>query len=932
MPTVLQLTIVSVLFFPLQASPAAEEQSWEDAPAEDPFAGAAVAEDPFNGERLSWELSDPPMPLPSSRQSKTPLEVGDPLAIAIRFSNTSSRTQRLPRLWFKDATHGGPAIMNAVSLSLKWSPFDPGYPTQRDYVELVPTRTAQFEPDATTRTLKPRESCELLALDFRDWFKVEREGHYLICVKIDWESLGIRNEMTLSRERRSAFDIGKPPKLPTIEEYNKTVPIFGGSAGERRLKRLIEETVKPKPMSHKRISAELKQLLAWSEPVAGLSARIEYMRECRYWSGGECFVRLKNVSDRTLVVPMGNPCDEDAAPLFDLYVQHGAGPWRHVVGGHDGFIAAPSDPEAELRELPVTDRPWATLKPGEDCVAVFWAWNEEDCVVASRAKVVLTQPDRSVPGKWSGNLETPSRVLKPSPEQLLARRRALPFLDHFPSLSYDISGYPSAPSSVTDVDFLDYGNWAFTNLLALYEPEGICREFERRMQAERVLPMKLLLASIAAPAGSEEAALFLLEMTKETGYVAVANTRYALSLTCERYPSDPPDWESDLPDWLVELCLAASSDRRFITDFEGAGFSSEPHEISSCVQSPMEGLLGSRCRKAVPTLIDWAKNGQSEATWALGEIGGQQAIAALTEMADAEPVREDAIDALCYTRDQRAVPALVSILEEAATTGIEERHNQPIRGLGQIGDERAIPVLLKLLEKVDESDVTMESGRLQPPLSALAHTLTYLNAKEAVSQLLRFVQYPEIIECLANIGDPVALPTLREIVAAEGRLTRNGNAVSPELEADRYYAARMALCTWDDDRGAARLLDMLGDKETAENRRHDIVKALGRSKHPKAIPALVAVVTSARGRESIRAAISALGELKYKAAAKGLIECFDADFKEEHWGKGRQVTPATYHNDIARSLQSITGRSFGNDKIQWRQWWQQEGRYATELK
>ncbi len=647
MHTVLRLTIISVLLLPLQASPAAEEHLLENAPTENPFAGAE-AKDPFNGERLSWELSGPPMSLPSGRQSKMPLELGDPLPIAIRFFNTSSRTQRLPRLWFKDATHGGPAIMNAVSLSLRWSPFDPGYPTQRDYVELVPVHTAQFEPDATTRTLKPRESCGLLALDLRDWFKVEREGHYLVCVKIDWESLGIRNEMTLSRERRIAFDIGKPPKLPTIDEYNKTVPIFGGPAGERRLKRLIEETVKPNPMNRKPISAELKHLLAWSEPVNGLSARIEYLREGRYWSGGECFVRLRNVSERTLTIPTGNPCDVDVPSLFDLYVQHGAGPWRHVVGGHDGFIAAPADPKAELWELPVTDRAWVTLKPGEDCVAVFRAWNEVDCVVANRARVVLAQPDKSVPGRWSGILETPSRVAKPSPEQLVACRRVLPFPDHFPSLSYDVSGYPSAPSDVTDVDFLDFGNWAFTNLLALYEPEGICREFERRMQAERVLPMKLLLASIAAPAGSKDAALLLLEMTKETGYVAVANTRYALSLTCERYPSDPPDRESELPDWLVELCLAASSDRRFITNFEGTSVSSEPFEISSCVQSPIGGLLGSRCRKAVPTLIDWAKNGQSEATWALGEIGGQRAIAALTEMAHAELVREDAIDALYY--------------------------------------------------------------------------------------------------------------------------------------------------------------------------------------------------------------------------------------------------------------------------------------------
>ena len=69
----------------------------------------------------------------------------------------------------------------------------------------------------------------------------------------------------------------------------------------------------------------------------------------------------------------------------------------------------------------------------------------------------------------------------------------------------------------------------------------------------------------------------------------------------------------------------------------------------------------------------------------------------------------------------------------------------------------------------------------------------------------------------------------------------------------------------------------------------------------------------------INIAISDLDMLKCKAAVEGLIECFDLDFKEEEFGKGDRVSPATYRNRITRSLQAITGQAFGANKRQWLQ-------------
>ena len=141
----------------------------------------------------------------------------------------------------------------------------------------------------------------------------------------------------------------------------------------------------------------------------------------------------------------------------------------------------------------------------------------------------------------------------------------------------------------------------------------------------------------------------------------------------------------------------------------------------------------------------------------------------------------------------------------------------------------------------------------------------------------------------------------------------------------------MALCTWNDDRGATRLLAMLAADDIEEDRRHELVEGLANTNHPKTIPALIDIIQKARGRVSIQTAISALGDLEYKAAAKGLIDSFDVDFQEEHFGKGGLVTPATYHNAIAQSLHKLTGQSFGTDKQQWLNWWQQQGQHDPNL-
>ena len=379
--------------------------------------------------------------------------------------------------------------------------------------------------------------------------------------------------------------------------------------------------------------ADVQALLTWSKPVNGLVARIEHV-----WAEREFFVRLKNVSDRALSVPMGNPDDKKAAPLFEVYVRQGSNPWRRT-GKSDwyyGYYPPPSKSQVralavkpqhpllqQLQEQHPTDRPWVTLQPGEDCVAVIAGADEKDSGEAKIVKAVLRRPDASAFGHWSGVLETPSRVMEPSLEQYRAIRGRVPFPSHFPLFSYDYSGFPQA-ADPSAVEGLHGPNRPLMDMVAIYDPTDAKKELEQRILAAKVLPMKLLLASIAAPAGSKEAAMLFLETMKDTDYLTACNLRYALEITYWNYGGDFRDSKRRaFPDWLVELSLAVLSDNRFVTGLENAHFQQGTSlRMSACKTDGLIFCLGeSKCRKAVPLLIERAKDGDGNAMTALGNIG-----------------------------------------------------------------------------------------------------------------------------------------------------------------------------------------------------------------------------------------------------------------------------------------------------------------------
>jgi HEAT repeat protein len=124
---------------------------------------------------------------------------------------------------------------------------------------------------------------------------------------------------------------------------------------------------------------------------------------------------------------------------------------------------------------------------------------------------------------------------------------------------------------------------------------------------------------------------------------------------------------------------------------------------------------------------------------------------------------------------------------------------------------------------------------------------------------------------------------------------------------------------------------MLSDRTLGEFQRRTAVWRLGDRRDPRAVPHLILAVKTDPSGSVVNQAITVLAVFKSKAAVKGLIDCFDADFGGKSDWK-RACTPAMFRSNIAESLREITGQSLGPDKEQWQTWWKEKGERSADLR
>jgi HEAT repeat protein len=354
---------------------------------------------------------------------------------------------------------------------------------------------------------------------------------------------------------------------------------------------------------------------------------------------------------------------------------------------------------------------------------------------------------------------------------------------------------------------------------------------------------------------------------------SMKNTDYVVSMNTHAALHFALDhYKENPPDWLVEMAITALSDERYVTGLEKAG-------------------------------------------WSRGTLH------TMSYMADEDG---DLTLALGYLKCTNAVPFLIELAKK--TNG----RRGPIMALGYLGDPRAIPLLIDFVKQKGPTVKQEKGGVLADDLLRPVEALANLRAKEAVPALLEYIEHPDVIEALENIGDARAIPALRNLILAKGKIEKAGANNDPELEQKRLAAARIAVASLDPDDHTGKLCELLTDASFDQYQRRSVVWSLGRHPDPRAIPFLAKAIKTDPSGAVVNQAIAVLAEFKYKAAVDALINCFPADFSDKQDWK-RAYKPQMFRDNIADSLRSLTGQSIGADEAQWLKWWKEHRDIAPGL-
>jgi HEAT repeat protein len=361
----------------------------------------------------------------------------------------------------------------------------------------------------------------------------------------------------------------------------------------------------------------------------------------------------------------------------------------------------------------------------------------------------------------------------------------LPELNYKPFMGDNMSGEES------DVVQLGIPNGDWLKSLELYDRDEVRARLEALMQKEKVLPMKLLLASEAITRGSEAAALFLLECMKTTDYTVARDTQDTLRLALAHYQKNPPDW-------LVAMVIAALSDERQATGLGYRGFSSPTLSTLLSIADREGGLaeaLGDqKCTNAVPFLMALAKkdDGGFGAISALGEIGDARAVPLLIDFVrqkdpSGQPARcfWASVESLGNLHATEAVPVLLEYIEQLPV----------IEALEQIGDARAVEPLRQLVAskgKIEKTGVENDPKDMQERLAAARIALASLDPDDRIARLCELLTDASLGEfqrrsvewCLGRRPDPRAIPFLAKAVKSDpsGAVVNQGIAVLAEFK------------------------------------------------------------------------------------------------------------------------------------------------------
>lgn len=279
---------------------------------------------------------------------------------------------------------------------------------------------------------------------------------------------------------------------------------------------------------------------------------------------------------------------------------------------------------------------------------------------------------------------------------------------------------------------------------------------------------------------------------------------------------------------------------------------------------------------------------KKNACWSLGEIGDPQAIEfIITAWKDDSFIEKYAKEALRKIKDPCVVVSLIAAMK---IKKISIRQNALIELIIDMDKIAIEPLLIALKDKepdirrsvVDMLGKLKNFSAIDPLISALKDDDIYVrrHATEALGKIRDIRAVKPLINAFNNEPEPFG------IVWALGEI-RDTRAVIPLIDAlknikntDWYFRGRLA-------------------------------EALGKIKDPRAIEPLITIMEIKDTERTIRFGLAKGYELIYGESIAG---------HNINTLKGKYLFAQEL---IAKALEELTGKNFGQDFIEWRKWWEE---------
>ena len=174
--------------------------------------------------------------------------IGDPVRLEVYLRNRLGVAQRVLGDIYHDANNGGLAFRKGITVSLGYAPFnaktaDPYYPHMGDFKKVGAICSNAFNAIEVGPALETGEKARIAVFDLRDWFRLALPGYYQYHFEFNPVELGLSADIQSCGNVYTEFSVGSEPKLATVEELNREIPVFGGQGREEYMRALIARSL-----------------------------------------------------------------------------------------------------------------------------------------------------------------------------------------------------------------------------------------------------------------------------------------------------------------------------------------------------------------------------------------------------------------------------------------------------------------------------------------------------------------------------------------------------------------------------------------------------------------------------------------------------------------------------------------------------------------